>query len=132
MSDLKQDPFAPRDTAAFMPSGDRRESNRHEVKARIRTVEIGSQEVGEFHDCKGVLSLPGFFIEADDSGILTDEPSIVELEIPTGANGDPTIVRAPVRPTKRRSGYLVMFDEDDFDLARQIAQYLDSIAGDRS
>jgi len=40
------------------------------------------------------------------------------------------LVRAPVRPTNRKTGHLVMFDEDDIELARNIAQYLDAAKED--
>ena len=125
MNDFNHDPFAPRDTSAFLNVGDRRDSNRQEIATRYRMVKIGTNDVGEFHSCKGVLSLPGLFIERNVSGNLPDEAAIIEVEIPTGSGGDLVLVRAPVRPTNRKTGHLVMFDEDDFELARNIAQYLD-------
>ena len=130
MNDSSHDPFAPRDTSAFLNVGDRRDSNRLEIDTRFRMVKIGTNEVGEFQSCRGVLSLPGLFIERNETGQLPDEPAIVEVEVPTGSGGDLVLIRAPIRPTNRRTGHLIMFDEDDFDLARNIAQFLDAARED--
>jgi hypothetical protein len=130
MTEQDHDPFRPRDTAAFFGLADRRDSARIEFKIKIRLVKIGTDEVTEFQEYKAVLSLPGIFIEKENAGSLPDESAIVEVIVPTGIDGSTQLVRAPMRPTKRRSGLLVMFDEDDFELSRKVAQYLDTVTKD--